>query len=324
MKACVDIGGTKVSVSLVHSDTPQQLRHRRAEPTAKTGANDAVARQVVRMVEEACAEAGVDATAIQAVGVSSCGPFVMDAGHIALAAPNICGGLAGPERGLPNDWQVALLEAPLRARFGTVRIENDCVAALEAERRWGALQGLDHCAYVTWSTGIGMGLCVDGHVLRGKNGNAGHGGHMFVSDDSSAALCGCGNLGDVEALVAGNAIARRFGPHPGPQAGQPGWAGAAELVTAARQGDAAALVVVDGLCRVLGRALYNLVVVLDLQRISLGGSVFWHHRDFLLPRLQAQLSGRFVALTQGVLLVPAGLGHLVGDYAALALAQTTG
>lgn len=70
----------------------------------------------------------------------------------------------------------------------------------------------------------------------------------------------------------------------------------------------------------LGRALYNLVVLLDLQRISLGGSVFWHHRDFLLPRLQAQVSGHFPALTQGVLLVPAGLGNTVGDYAALALA----
>ena len=69
----------------------------------------------------------------------------------------------------------------------------------------------------------------------------------------------------------------------------------------------------------MGRALYNLVVTLDLQRISLGGSVFWHHRDYLLPRLQAQLTGKFPALTEGVMLVPAGLQDRVGDYAALAL-----
>ena len=129
-------------------------------------------------------------------------------------------------------------------------IVGDCVAALEAERRWGALQGVDHCAYVTWSTGIGMGLCVDGHVLRGKGGNAGHGGHMFVNDDITDALCGCGNRGDVEALVAGNAIARRFG-------GEGGWAGAAELLEQARAGNTSAVAVVDELCRVLGRALYN-------------------------------------------------------------------
>jgi len=60
-------------------------------------------------------------------------------------------------------------------------------------------------------------------------------------------------------------------------------------------------------------------VTLDLQRISIGGSVFWHHRDYLLPRLQAQLSGRLPALTDGVELVPAGLQDKVGDYAALAL-----
>ena len=261
-KACVDIGGTKVAVSLAGGDTPQQLRWRRSEPTAKSGRNDAVAQQIIRMLGDACAEGQLGLDAIGSVGVSACGPFVLRDGLVELAAPNICGGLAGPARGLPNDWHSATLEAPLRARFAAVRVENDCVAALEAERRWGALQGVDHCAYVTWSTGIGMGLCVDGHILRGKGGNAGHGGHMFVNDDATDALCGCGNRGDVEALVAGNAIARRFG-------GKSGWAGAAELLAQARAGDASAVAVVDELCRVLGRALYNAVVLLDIERIAL-------------------------------------------------------
>ena len=312
-KACVDIGGTKVAVSLAGGDAPQQLRWRRTEPTAKSGRNDAVAQQIIRMLGDACAEGQVGLDAIESVGVSACGPFVLRDGLVELAAPNICGGLAGPARGLPNDWLSATLEAPLRARLPGVRVENDCVAALEAERRWGALQGVDHCAYVTWSTGIGMGVCVDGHVLRGKGGNAGHGGHMFVNDDTTDALCGCGNRGDVEALVAGNAIARRFG-------GEGGWTGAAELLEQARAGDASAVAVVDELCRVLGRALYNVVVLLDIERVSLGGSVFWHHRDYLLPRLQAHVTGHLPALTDGVLLVPAGLGDKVGDYAALALA----
>ena len=310
MKACVDIGGTKVAVSL-SAGAGALLQARHSEPTAKTGDNGALARQVLRLLDTACAAAGVAPAAVEAVGVSSCGPFVLRGGLVELAAPNICGGIAGPARGLPNQWQTALLEAPLAQRYAAVRVENDCVAALEAERRWGALQGLAHCAYLTWSTGIGVGLCVDGRVLRGKNGNAGHAGHMFVSDDPGDALCGCGNAGDVEGQVAGNAIARRF-------AGQ-GYGDAAALLTAARGGDAAAGAIVDGLCRVLGRALYNLVATLDLQRISLGGSVFWNHRDFLLPRLQAQLTGRFEALTAGVQLVPAGLGEQLGDYAALAL-----
>jgi glucokinase len=143
-------------------------------------------------------------------------------------------------------------------------------------------------------------------VLHGKNGNAGHAGHMFVSDDDSA-LCGCGNHGDVEALTAGNAIARRFG--------RP----AADLFAAALRGEPQAIDTTDALCRVMGRMLYGLVVTLDLQRISLGGSVFWNNRDFLLPRLQAQIDGKCEALTRGVMLVAAGLGDKVGDYGALAL-----
>ena len=317
MKACVDIGGTKVAVSLVSDDLDLQLappldslQARRAEPTATTGATDAVAQQILRMLSAACDEVGIQTQDIQAVGVSSCGPFVMNAGLIELAAPNICGGLAGPARGLPNNWTSALLEAPLRQVFANLRIENDGIGALQAERRWGALQGFNHCAYVTWSTGIGCGLCVDGRILHGKNGNAGHAGHLFVSDNNDA-LCGCGNVGDVEALVGGNAIARRFGAQ--------GYQDAASLLMKARAGEAAAIAIVDALCRVMGRALYSLVITLDLERISLGGSVFWHNRDYLLPRLQAQIAGKLPALTGGFELVPAGLGAQVGDFAALAL-----
>lgn len=303
--ACVDIGGTKVAVNMVdHRGALGRL----VEPTAKQGAPDALARQVLRMIGASCQAAGIEARDIAAVGVASCGPFVLNQGAVELASPNICGALAGSGRGLPNDWTTAVLEAPLREAFARVRVENDGIAALQAERRWGALQGLDHCAYVTWSTGVGVGLCVDGRVLRGKNGNAGHAGHMFVSDNTDA-LCGCGNIGDVEALVAGNALPRRF----------PDYVDAASVLIAAKAGDTCAQGIIDDVCQVMGRMLYNLVVTLDLQRISLGGSVFWHHRDYLLPRLQAHIKGRLSALTDGCTLVPAGLGERVGDFAALAL-----
>ncbi len=160
-----------------------------------------------------------------------------------------------------------------------------------------------------------MGLCVDGHVLRGKNGNAGHAGHMFVSDNNDA-LCGCGNIGDVEGLIAGNAIPRRFA--------EQGYADAAALLGAARAGEPAAALLVDDLCRIMGRTLYNLVVTLDLQRISMGGSVFWHHRDFLLPKVRSHIDGKLAALTHGFDLCAAGLGEKVGDYAALALVRRRG
>jgi glucokinase len=309
--ACVDIGGTKVAVNIVDA---QGARGKVVEPTATTGPNDALASQIIRMVGQSCAVTGVPMDAVSRVGVSSCGPFVLNDGLVELAAPNICGGMAGKARGLPNDWQTALLEAPLRQAFALVRVENDGIGALEAERRWGALQvdgkPMTHCAYVTWSTGIGTGLCVDGHVLRGKNGNAGHAGHLFVSDNNEA-LCGCGNIGDVEALIAGNAIARRFAPL--------GYSDAAALFAAAYAGDKKASALIDDLCMVMGRMLFGLIATLDLERISIGGSVYWHHRAYLLPRLQAFVNGKLPALTNGCELVSAGLGERVGDFGALAL-----
>ena len=305
--ACIDIGGTKVAVSIADA---RGVLGKVTEPTAKEGRSDALAQQIIRMVAQSCALAGIAPATVRAAGVASCGPFVRCNGAIELAAPNICGGLAGTARGLPNQWITAPLEAPLKAVFTQVRVENDGVGALEAERRWGALQGIDNCAYVTWSTGIGMGLCVDGHVLRGKNGNAGHAGHTFVSDNYDA-LCGCGMVGDVEALVSGNAIPRRFGTQ--------GFSDAASLFAAARAGDARAVAIVDALCHIMGRALFNLTVTLDLQRIALGGSVFWNNRDYLLPRMRAVVSDKFLPLTRGMDIVAAGLGARVGDFAALAL-----
>ena len=309
--ACVDIGGTKVAVTCVDARGAHQ---RLSEPTCKTGSPDALAGQVIRLVHESCTAAGVSVDALAAVGVAACGPFVLRDGLIELAAPNICGGLGSSAGRLPNDWTTAPLEVHLQRAFKNVRIENDAVAALAAERRWGALraasQSMANCAYVTWSTGVGVGLCVDGHILRGKHGNAGHAGHQFVSDNSDA-LCGCGNTGDVEALAGGLAISQRFAAN--------GYASAAALLEAAQAGEQAALLITDGLCHVMGRMLYNLVVTLDLQRISIGGSVFWMHREFLLPRLAEQLHGKLPALTSGCELVPAGLGQQVGDYAALAL-----
>lgn len=310
--AGVDIGGTKVAVCLAApsaSGEPPTLLARLAEPTVKTGAPDALAHQVLRLLDEARA-----GRPLAGVGVASCGPFVRHGGRVEVSNPNICGGLAGAARGLDNGWTRLPLEAPLTQALGEggVHIANDAVAALQAERRWGALRGVADCAYVTWSTGIGVGLCVDGRVLYGKNGNAGHAGHTYVGDVANGAagappLCGCGNQGDVESLVAGSALPHRLGVD------------APALLRAARNGDRAALDEVHGLCALMGRLLYNLVATLDLQRISLGGSVFLHHQALLLPLLRAELARYFPALTDGVELVGAGLGERVGDYAALAL-----
>ena len=300
----IDIGGTKMAALVAGR---KGILARVTQPTALTGPLRALPDQAAALLDAACREAGI--AAVEAVGVASCGPFVRDNGMVALTAPNLCGARS---RSLPNDWDRIPLEAVLRERFGmpgmpgALVIDNDGVAALMAERSFGAVKDEPDCAYVTWSTGIGFGLCVDGHILRGKNGNAGHAGHMLLSESSDVA-CGCGNRGDVEALASGRNIAQRLGIQ------------AADLFGAARQGDAQAMAAAQELAGWVGRALYNLTATLDTRCFVIGGSVWNHHGDWLAPLVRKEIVSRLPALTEGVEIVPAALGSLVADIGALSL-----
>ena len=144
------------------------------------------------------------------------------------------------------------------------------------------------------------------HILNGKAGNAGHAGHMLLSDTSDA-LCGCGNRGDLESMIGG----RNFGKHLGKPLG--------DIFDDARRGDAAAVALVQEAARWFGRALYNLTAILDTEAIFVGGSVWRHNEDLLAPLVRREIDGRFPALTRGVSVQGATLGELVTDMGAFAL-----
>jgi glucokinase len=275
------------------------------QATIKSGTPDAIGQQCLRLLLAASREANITIEEITSVGVSSCGPFAHQDGAIGLVAPNLCGGLT-QENDLPNDWTHIPLEVTLRKQFSEVVIENDCIAALTAERYFGAAQTEPNSIYVTWSTGVGFGLCVDGHILRGKHGNTGHAGHILLSETSDA-LCGCGNRGDLEALVSGRNLAKQYGR------------AAEDIFTAASAGDSASLAIVKDLAKWFGRGLYNLVTTLDTRCILVGGSVWRHHAELLSPLVEAEIHSRFPALTKGVALRSAELDELVADIGALAL-----
>ncbi len=298
--AALDIGGTKMAACIADASGPLL---RLTQPTLKSGAPDAVARQGLRLLDEGCARLRIDPVSIQQLGVSSCGPFEVRDGSLGIIPPNLCGGLPNGDD-LPNDWTFLPLASVLSERFSTVRIANDCVAALHGERAFG--DAPENSIYVTWSTGIGFGLCVDGHILSGKNGNAGHAGHMLLSETSDA-LCGCGNRGDLEGMLGG----RNFGKHLGKPL--------AQIFVDASAGDADALPVIHDAARWFGRALYNLVTILDCEAIFVGGSVWHHNEALLLPLVRQEIAQRFPALTRGVSVQGATLGELVTDIGAFAL-----
>lgn len=301
--AALDIGGTKIAASVAGQQGPLA---RTTAQTVKTGSIRALPEQGLALIGAACAQAGIRPEDVSALGVASAGPFVYEQGLLGLSTPNICGARS-PSADLPNDWDVIPLEAVLRERFEHVVIENDCVAALAAECGFGALIGEQNCVYATWSTGIGFGLCVDGRILRGKHGNAGHAGHMMISEREDA-VCGCGNRGDLEGLISGRNIGRRANMDT------------AELFRAARDGsNAQARAAAEEAARWLGRALYNLTATLDTRCFAIGGSVWMHHGDWLAPLVMQELQSRLPALTDGVEVVPAALGNLVADIGALTL-----
>lgn len=298
----LDIGGTKMAAIIADINGPLV---RVVEATVKTGTPRAPAEQGLRLLQQACAEAGISIDQIKRIGVSSCGPFSHVHNQINLVTPNLCGGM-GDDSDLPNDWKAIPLEAVLREHFPIVEIENDCVAAIAAERAFGNARGHDHCAYVTWSTGIGFGLCVDGKLLHGKNGNAGHAGHMLLAENIPA-QCGCGNFGDVEALVSGRNLRTRFGRS------------STDIFTSARAGEEEALAIVKEAAKWFGRALFNVTVTLDIQLFVIGGSVWQHHGDWLKPMVMHEIETRFPALTTDVTITDTRLESHVADVGALYL-----
>lgn len=302
--AAVDIGATKITASLCSVEGMLVRLH---QSTKLTGDEAAIPRQVKELIGECLRRTGKDLGSLSAVGISTAGPFRRIDGRLELVSPNICGGM-NPDRGiLPNDWSSIPLEAELEGQFGMLHIENDAVAGAVAERTFGAGRGHDDLVYVTWSTGIGTGAFVDGRPIHGKNGNAPHGGHVYLGD--SGPVCGCGNVCDLESVASGTAISLQYGKG----------AGTAEVFEACRKGDPRAGELIRHVAVSFGRGLASINSVLDTGVFIIGGSVFMNNVDILLPLVREEFQRSFPALSEGVDIIPSELGKYLGDVAALCL-----
>jgi len=342
--AAVDIGGTKITVSIANISGILVKVYR---PVQLEGDNLAVPRQVDSMVGYACEQTGIGKDEITAIGVSTCGPFGIRDGELVLVAPNLCGGLA-KERGIiPNDWTEIPLQRELSRIYNKIHIENDGISAVTAERMFGAGSGEDNVVYITWSTGIGSGAYVDGRPIKGKNGNAPHIGHIYLVDDGPR--CGCGNFGDMEALASGVAIARDYGSRltaggttsedvtpmdvtvgdtttkdvaAGDVTAEGVTAGsvtAEEVFNLFRKGDPKAKSVITNAARYFARGLVSINAILDTRVFIIGGSVFMNNRHILLPLVKEEFFKSFPALSKNVEFRPCALDSYLGDLAALCL-----
>jgi hypothetical protein len=102
-------------------------------------------------------------------------------------------------------WRNFPLAAEVAKVYGVpVQIDNDANGAALAEVRWGAGRGHNSVFYATIGTGIGTGIVFGGHIYHGRTGAAGEGGHMSI--DYRGPRCGCGKLGCIEILAAGQPL----------------------------------------------------------------------------------------------------------------------
>jgi glucokinase len=160
------------------------------------------------------------------------------------------------------------LEDLLRDRLKLpVITENDANAGAYGEWASGAGRGVQHMAYITLGTGLGCGLILSGSMFRGISGYAGELGHTVVEPDGRQ--CACGSVGCLETRVSATGIVQ--------SARDANFDGrnftAADVYNAAIEGDKIAIGVFKEAGRYLGIACTNLINLLNLQAIVVGGGV---------------------------------------------------
>ncbi|WP_431933079.1 ROK family protein [Nonomuraea jabiensis] len=261
----IDVGGTKVAIGVSAADGPELSAHVRLDTGPDT---------LARALAAARALDGAPA----AVGFSTCG--VIRDGVVRLA-PNVPG------------WEGLELPRLLQEAYGAtpVAIDNDVNAAAAAELRWGALRGVSTGVYLNLGTGLAAALVVDGRVVPGAHGAAGEIGYLQVTPGEPAFADGRVPL---EERVSGGALAARGAAllgRPVTAAELLGGGHAREPVDETPGGDPARELV-DGTLRTLAMSVANLCVVLDPERLVVGGGMMGA-AELILPRLTAEV-GRAV------------------------------
>ena len=165
---------------------------------------------------------------------------------------------------------------PLRGRLSErlpgipVRVHNDAICMVAAEHWRGAGRGRDNVLGMVVSTGVGGGLVLDGRLIEGASGNAGHIGHVVVDPDTGP-VCACGGRGCTEAIARGPALvawAQAEGWRPDQQN-----ATAKDLADDGALGHPVGLAAMRRAGRALGIAIASATALCDLEVVSVGGGL---------------------------------------------------
>ena len=260
----VDVGGTKLAAGFVRPDGT--LASRLVAPTPARGDADGLFATLTGLID------ALDVSSCVAVGVGCGGP--MDANGEHVSPLNI------------PAWRAFPLRARLAAHTGLpVWVDNDAKALALGEGWIGAARDRRDYIGMVVSTGVGGGIVLDGRLLDGAGGNAGHIGHVIVEPDGHE--CPCGARGCLEAEASGSAIARITGAPPAE----------ASLEVRGRTGT------------LVGRAVASVANLLDLPLAVVSGSVALGFGEPFFEAAQRELDASCrLDFSRGTQIVPGALG----------------
>lgn len=312
----VDIGGTKCAVIYgIDRDGDLSIVDKvRFDTTDR----DSTVTGIIGALRDMCARYGLDSDNTRAVGISCGGPLDSVSGTV-MSPPN-----------LPGWDNVPIARLVAEATGIRAALQNDANACALAEWKYGAGRGTRNMVFLTFGTGMGAGLIIDGKLYAGTNDNAGEVGHMRLSEFGPV---GYGKAGSMEGFASGGGIAqiaatvakerimmgRKVSWCPD---GDYSAITAKSVALAARDGDEDAREVYRISATYLGRALSLIIDILNPEAIVIG-SIFVRAEDLIRPYMQAAIDRDALPASAAVCKVrPAELGERIGDIASLSIAAS--
>lgn len=307
----IDIGGTKCAVSLgqMKDDGDFEILEKEKFATLSPYETlDKFAEILQRLL---------NGRKLNAIGISCGGPLDSKTGVI-MSPPNLPG------------WDNIPAVDFFKERFGVPTIiQNDANACCYAEYKFGAGKGYNNVIFLTFGTGLGAGLILDGRLYSGTNDNAGECGHIRLAEDGPV---GYGKAGSFEGFCSGGGIASlgrtmtldkiNKGEKVAfcPTLDDLDSINAKVIADYADAGDefAKSIYAVSG--RHLGMGLSVLIDILNPEVIIIG-SIFSRSRNLLWEECKKVIDKEALPGAASVCkVVTSGLGEKIGDYAALSLA----
>jgi glucokinase-like ROK family protein len=306
-----DLGATSIDVAA--ADLSSRIMLHRSEDADVAAGPEMILDRVEALFDEVTARLTVGSGPLRGIGLGVPGPVEFSTGR--PVSPPIMPG-----------WHGYPIRERLEARYAApVWVDNDVNIMALGEWRSGVARGHQNVVWVKVGTGIGAGLISDGLLHRGAQGAAGDVGHIQIVDEG--VVCRCGNIGCLEALAGGAALARdaeiaaRSGRSPwlAEALARDGRIDAGTVAVGATHGDLACVELLQRSGRFVGQMLATVVNFFNPSLIVIGGGVAESGNLFLATIRETVYRRSLPLATRDLQILPSSLVPLTGVIGASAM-----